>query len=319
MKNWQNGFRKYHPGIAFENTVPSSATAIGGLYTGVADLGVMGREIWPIERLAFCRVFQYEPLEITVGTGSFDVNGRTSGPVVFVHRENPISRLTVRQLDGIFGEERTGGWRGMKWSRDSARSARENIRTWGQLGLTGAWADETIRVYGYEHRKQGLAFAFERMVFAGGDKWTPGLREMVSVDPNNQPGREGRVWAGQQIVDKIGRDKYAIGYTGINFRTPQVKPLALATKEGNPYVEPTAENFQKRAYPLIREVYFYFNRAPRKQLDRKLKEFVRYVVSREGQEAIVREGGFLPLTAEVAQAQLEKLDPGESSAKDGGK
>src|SRR5713226_5248904 len=140
MMSWEKGFRKYQPDIQFADTLRGSETAQAALYTDVADLALMGREILPLEWYPLFRRKHHFPLEITVATGSYDVANKTFALTVFVNKDNPISKLTLKQLDGIFGEQRSGSWDNkIQWHPELARGAEENIRTWGQLGLTGEW------------------------------------------------------------------------------------------------------------------------------------------------------------------------------------
>src|SRR5260221_2025060 len=167
VKAWEAGFLKHYPGVRFEDNLPSSDAAIGRLVGG-ADVAPIGREAETTELLSFYETFNHDPLGIVVGTGAFDVIGRTWGEVIFVNKRNPLTRLTMKQLDGIFGSERTGGWDGFVWSPAAARGAGENIRTWGQLGLEGEWASQPIQTYGYA--PTGMTHFFQRKVFKGGDK-----------------------------------------------------------------------------------------------------------------------------------------------------
>src|SRR5438270_12031990 len=145
VKLWEQGFAKLQPAVRFDDHLPTSDAAIPALVTGVADLAPDGGEATLAESLSFYEVHGYPPADIVVATGSFDVEGHSNGLVLFVHKDNPIGRLTIAQLDGIFGAERTGGMRGFKWTPADARGSRDDIRTWGQLGLTGEWADEPIQ------------------------------------------------------------------------------------------------------------------------------------------------------------------------------
>jgi phosphate transport system substrate-binding protein len=289
MKYWQEGFRKHHPEVRFEDNLKSSATAIGALYSGVADLGLMGREIWPMEVLGFKQILGHEPLGITVAGGAYDVNSKTLPMIVFVNKNNPISKLTLTQLDAIFGSEHL-------------RGAPRNIRKWGDLGLTGEWADKPIKVYGYKV-DSGLAFYFAQEVLKGSALWNGELRQIG--------GQFGVSWGddAKRAIEDVGKDRYAIAYIGMQYLNPQlVKPIALATQEGEPYIEPTKDNVRKRLYPLTRSVSIFINRPPGKPVEPRVREFMRYVLSREGQEDVIREGDFLPLTPEVVSQQLKKLD-----------
>jgi phosphate transport system substrate-binding protein len=171
MQRWEDGFRRYQPDARFEDKLPSSDAAISGLVAGVADLAPNGREPMFPEYLAFQETLGYDISQATVATGAFDIKGRTWAIAIFVNKDNPISRLTMTQLDGIFGSERTGAYRGFKWYPQYGRSAREDIRTWGQLGLGGEWADQEIHMYGYAFT--GMTNFFQLAVLNGGDKWNP--------------------------------------------------------------------------------------------------------------------------------------------------
>src|SRR5260370_41989622 len=135
MKVWEDGFRKYQPDVNFEDKFPSGDVAIAGLVSGVSDLGPQGRELVLTEYLAFFETYGYYPTDVTVMTGAYDVDGMTCGLVIYVNKDNPITKLTMRQLDGIFGSERIGGLRGFKWRLGAGPSAQGDIRTWGRFGL----------------------------------------------------------------------------------------------------------------------------------------------------------------------------------------
>jgi phosphate transport system substrate-binding protein len=303
-KYWEDGFRKYHPLVEFSDNLPTALIAIPGLVTGLADLAAC-RPITFDELNLFQRIFHYQPLEISMVTGSFNVSGWAVAVAILVHKDNPISKLTLKQLDGIFGTERTGGHEGLTWHPEAARSASENIRTWGQLGLTGEWKDKPIHVYAVNLRFHAPRL-FERLVFKGGDKWNENLREYSNrAKPDGSLGLTSEL-----MMADLSKDPYgiAVSHGGIIHLTPQTKVLPLAAKEGGPYVELTIDNVQNRTYPLFEEEYWYVNRRPGQPLDPKLKEFLKYTLSREGQEAVARDGKFLPLTGEVVREQLRKLE-----------
>lgn len=311
LRLWELGIREHQRGLRFVDTLPSGAAAIGPLYTGVADLGLMGHHSWPVETEAFYQVFGYEPLEIIVATGAYDVAGKMPPNVIYVNKQNPLPRLTMKQVDGIFGEQRTGGWQGRKWSTAGARSAADNIRTWGQLGLTGEWADQPIHLYAYDLSANSFCYSIQRLAFNGGDKWNPNLSEfalnevalLYSAGPRPRQGCDA-------IMDALAADRYGIAYTAIQCgrRNPAAKSLALAANDAGPFIEPTKENFINRSYPLVESIYVYINRPPGKPVEPKLKEFLRYILSRQGQEDVAKDGGYLPLTADVVREQLKKLE-----------
>ena len=309
LVSWEEAFRRIHPGIRFEDHLPTSDAAIPALVTGVADLAPDGGEATLTETLSFFETYGHYPTDITVATGAFDVAGRSNGVVVFVNAENPLSRLTIQQLDGIFGAERSAGMRGFKWTPSDGRRAQADIRTWGQLGLTGEWADKPIQTYG--HAPSGTTRFFQWKVLKNGDKWNPNYREYVETGSKmiaDEDRAEQRMGLQHMLKDELAHDRYGIAWTVM----PQasnvsgIKPLALAEREGGPYVEPGEASFQDRSYPLVRNIYIYLNRTPGQALDPKLKEFLRYVLSREGQEIVADNGNYLPLTAGVVREQLAK-------------
>ena len=299
---WEEAFRKYEPGIRFDYNMRTALESAAALSAGVADLAPCRLFSFEEEEL-FERVHGHEPLRILVATGSFDVPGWSPALVIVVNRENPLSQLTLQQLDEIFGAERSGGYQGTTWHPEVARPASQNIRTWGQLGLTGKWKNAPIHVYGL-NLQYGMAKDFEQLVFHGGDKWNENLREYA-----NYAGPDGTLnIAASQLVKDIAKDPYGIGYSGIMFLTPQTKPLALAPAAGMPSVPPTIETVRNRTYPLLLDVYEYLDREPGKPVDPKLREFLRFVLSRQGQEAIEKDGKYLPLTHEALEAERKKLE-----------
>jgi phosphate transport system substrate-binding protein len=298
MKNWEAGFRKYQPKVCFEDTLKGTASAQFGLEVNVADLAVSARQIFPYEFYGIYRRSQLRPVEIAVATGSYDVPGKSSALGVFVNRDNPLSALTLKQLDGIYGDQRTGGWQGLEWVTQVARSRKENIRTWGQLGLTGAWADKPIHVYGPPGLYPGGVSYFQSKVMGGADTWNGNLQEFSDR---------------KLMMAALGKDPYGIAYASMAYKTAQVKSLALAETPDGPYVALTKASVANRTYPLARLAYVYF--APDRpngdpadpKVDPKVKEFLRYILSRQGQRDVRRERDFLPLTKEEVREQLNKL------------
>jgi len=299
---WEEGFRKYQPGVTFEYHLKTALAGVAGLVTGVADLAP-SRHITFDELLNFQRYFNYHPLEITMVTGSYNVPGWANALGIFVHKDNPISKISFKQLDGIFGAQRSGGYQGLTWVPELGRGPEGNIRKWGQLGLTGQWTDQPIHVYGL-NLKYHQQLDIERRVFKGGDKWNEDLREY-----SNYSRADGSLAiAAGELMKDLSRDRLGIAYSGIQNLTPETKVLAIAEKDGAPYVELNMENVRARTYPLHGEEYWYLNREPGKPVDAKLREYLRYVLSREGQDAVQRDAHFLPLTGEVVREQLKKLE-----------
>ncbi len=261
---WEASFRKFHPGVTFEYQLKTSLAAVPALVTGVADLGP-NRKITFAETLLYERYFNRDPLEIVFATGSFDVPGWQPAYGIIVHKNNPISDLTMGQLDGIFGAERRGGWAGTSWHPEFARGPEANIRTWGQLGLKGDWAGKRINVYGLNLRYH-QATVISDMLLKSSDKWNEDLR--IYANEILPDGTFGRL-----MVDDLVADPYCIAYVAaptVNL-PPSLKLVRLAAKPGGPFVDFTIENVQNRTYPLADEVYMYANVQPGAGVDPKVK------------------------------------------------
>ncbi|MGH9642154.1 MAG: PstS family phosphate ABC transporter substrate-binding protein [Terriglobales bacterium] len=301
-KYWADEFRKFQPDAKIDYYTPTALVAIPGLYTGKADIGA-SRHITFDELLTYQRIFNRDPVEIEVVTGSLNVPGWAPGDVIFVNKENPISKLTLKQLDGIFGAERDGGWKGTAWDPTAARGPEKNIRTWGQVGLTGEWKDKPIHVYGRPLRYH-QQLHFERVVMQGSDKWNEALKEYAHDETDNGVMKVSIEW----MLEDLAKDKYGIAFAYFGYPSEKnVKALALGEADKGPFIPPTLETFHDRTYPLYSAEFFYVNREPGKTIDPKVREFLRYILSREGQEQVMRDGKFLPLTGAVVREQLRKI------------
>ena len=303
---WIQEFQKYQPEVKFSLHLKTTLHAIPGLIFGMSDIGPMGRQITWDELLSYQRERNHLPIGIVAVTGSYDVSGWNPPIGVYLHKDNPLSKLSLQQLDGIFGAQRSGAWRELVWDKSLARGPEKNIRTWGQLGLTGEWANQPIHVYGYN-----LQFHFpqeiESRAFGGvSGKWNENL---IEYDNQAQPDGSFKL-AGQLMLEDLAKDPYGIVYCagGNAWLTPQVKPIALSVKTGDPAYELTLENVRERKYPMYADVFFYIDRDPKKPVDPKVKEFLRYILSSEGQTQVMRDGKYLPLTAETVRAQLKLLE-----------
>ena len=303
---WEDAFRKYQPGVAFTFHMKTTLAAVPSLVFGVSDLGI-GRKITFSELEMFQRYTDRDPIEITTATGSYDVPGWNPGFGIVVHKDNPIAHLTLAQLDGIFGAERSGGWDGTSWRPQYARGPEQNIRTWGQLGLTGAWADKPIHVYGLNLRYHQAIEMSDKMLKSS-DKWNEHLKIYA-----NYVSTKGKLERG--LNEDLAKDPLGIAYIaapttslGRDASQPNFKILPIAQTAAGPYVPYTIDTIHDRTYPLIDEIYMYADKRTGQPIDPKVLEFMRFVVSREGQEAVMRDGKYLPLTAQAAQEQSAKLD-----------
>jgi phosphate transport system substrate-binding protein len=308
VKSWEDEFAKLQPGITFNDKFAGSDAAISGLATKEFDLAPNGREAQFIEYLSFYEAYGVEPFEVTVGTGAYDVPGRTWAEVIFVNKDNPLTQLTMKQLDGIFGEARTGAVDHFLIKPDGARSAKDNIRTWGELGLNGEWANKPIQTYGYA--VTGMSIFFQQKVMHGSDKWNPNYREYAETDTKMVDPKISRGLGSRDMLMDISKDKYGIGWGGVGQAKgiPNLKIIALAEHEGGPYITPSLESVRNRTYPLTRSIFIYLNYVPGKELDPKLKEFLFFILSKQGQDVLRKQGEYLPLTPELVLQQRARLD-----------
>jgi phosphate transport system substrate-binding protein len=297
---WEEAFRKFHPRVKFDYHLKTTVAAVPSLVFGVGDIGV-GRKLTFHELLLFQRFTDRDPLEIAIATGSYDVPGWQPGFGILVHRDNPLTQVTMEQLDGIFGAERLGGWEGTSWHPEFARGPEKNIRTWGQVGLVGEWKEVPINVYGLNLRYHQATEISDRLL-KGSDKWNERLRIYANfVAPDGKLGRS--------LVSDLAKDRHGIAYVAAPTRNlpPELKVLALAEKPSGPYVAYTIETLRDRTYPFFDEIFMYVDR-PAGKIDAKVQEYLRFVLSRDGQAEIMRDGKYLPLTAKVAREQLKKLE-----------
>ncbi|HEY5215079.1 MAG TPA: hypothetical protein VIJ38_18870 [Acidobacteriaceae bacterium] len=306
MAAWEEGFRKFQPGVVFHDSLLSGDAAIGALEGGAADLAPNGREPVLTEFLSFAEVFHNDgPFQVTVATGSYRALGRTWAEVIYVNKDNPLTHLTMKQLDQIFGAERTGGYAGYKWVSGPARPASENIRTWGQLGLTGDWADKPIQTYGYA--PTGMSNFFELTVFHGGTKWNSNLRQYVETSAKQATGHSGTT---DQMMDDLSNNRFGIAWAGLAHAAgkPGVKAIALSWNARGPFLFCTQQTVQNRTYPLTRSIFIQLNRPPGTQLQPRLKEFLSFILSREGQEIVAAQGQYLPLPQAELERQRKRLE-----------
>src|SRR5258708_7316881 len=315
------GCKKYDPDARISTSfITSSEGAMAGLYIGISDLAPAGDDAKITDMMPFFNTFNYLPTEISIATGGHEKRGTLWPAVIVVNKDNPITRLTMRQLECIFGAERTGGWElgssnlaaakmgdNLLFTAKYARGPETNIRKWGQLGLTGEWVNKEIQTYGYV--APGFQIYFERKLFHWSDKWNPNFREYVETKEATAD-QSGKAVDSTTMLEELSKDKYGIGWAAqMHIKDyPGVKALAIAANEGGPYVAMGAGTVANRTDPLIRDAYVYLNRVPGRPMDPKAKEFLRFVLSREGQQIIANTDMYYPLTAAALRAQLKRLE-----------
>lgn len=277
-------FARTHPGAKFALELHGAATAIGGLYTGVSAFGPNVRAFWSSEISAFRMTFGYEPVAIKVAHGAFATLSKANPIAIFVNARNPIDRLTTEQVARIFT---AGGGRG-------------DLTSWGQVGAKGEWARRRIHPIGPSPTSgnvQGVAIFMKQERF-GDFPYAAQYEEALSTEA---------------VLKRVAEETSAIGFASFDgFKGRDyagLKILAIAAEENGYYSRASQEDVITQKYPYTRDIYIYVNRAPTAPLDPFVREYLRMVLSREGQQAMIsQEGGFLPLSAKEAVIERAKLD-----------
>jgi len=267
MTFWAEEFRKQYPNVNIGIQAAGSSTAPPALTEGTSNLGPMSRKMKDKELQAFEAKYGYKPTAIPVAIDAL---------AVFVSKDNPVEGLTIPQVDAIFSSTRKCGYD-------------KDAKTWGDVGVTGAFADKTIQLYG-RNSVSGTYGYFKKKALCKGD-YKNGV--------NEQPGSA-------SVVQSVTASVNGVGYSGMGYQTSGVKAVPLAKKEGEKYIAATAENALKGKYPLSRFLYVYVNKEPNKPLDKLTYEFVRMVLSKEGQH-IVEKDGYVPLSAEMAEKIMKSI------------
>ena len=301
---WRAEFKKFQPDATLDYHLPTTGIGIPALSCGVADVA-MSRKAILMDLLTFEQVYHHPVTEISAVTGSYDVYGWSPAFIIVVNKANPLSQITMKQLDGVFSGPRKGGYVGSVWHTEYpyTRGPDENIRTWGQLGLTGDWADRPIHTGGQSLRGNQTV-QFSDIVTCGSDQFAEGYQSYA-----NYIAPDGKIvtWS-VQAQHAIAADKYSMFYVSPMSMSPDLKELAIQAVPGGPYVRRTLETVHDRSYPLYGQYFFYVNRTPGQPLDPKASEWLHFILSQEGQQCVQREGRYLPITAAVAQAQLKKIE-----------
>ncbi|MCC6074905.1 PstS family phosphate ABC transporter substrate-binding protein [Pseudomonas sp. GCM10022188] len=265
MTLWAEDYKKLYPSVNIQIQAAGSSTAPPALTEGTANLGPMSRKMKDNELQAFEEKHGYKPTAIPVAVDAL---------AVFVHKDNPIKSLTMQQVDGIFSSTRLCGG--------------SNVKTWGDLGLTGEWAAKPVQMFG-RNSVSGTYGYFKEEGLCKGD---------FKPNVNEQPGSA-------SVVQSISSTVNAIGYSGIGYKTASVRAVPLVDKQGNAE-EANEANALAGKYPLSRFLYVYVNKAPNKPLAPLEAEFVKMVLSKQGQEVVVKDG-YIPVPAKVAEKTLKDL------------
>jgi phosphate transport system substrate-binding protein len=266
MTHWAESFQKFYPNAKVQIEGKGSSTAPPALISGTAQLGPMSREMKGTEIDAFEKRYGYKPTPIRTSVDAL---------AVFVNKDNPIKCLSFKQVDGMFSKSR--------------RQGGQDITTWGQVGLTGEWANKPVSLYGRNSASGTYGF-FKEHALKNGD-----FKDTVKEQPGSAA-----------VVQGATVDRFAVGYSGIGYTTAGVRAVPLTEKDGGRCVEATADNAYSGSYPLARFLYVYVNKAPGKPLEPLTREFVKLIVAREGQEGVLKDGYF-PIPATIAKEELSKI------------
>jgi phosphate transport system substrate-binding protein len=268
MTFWSEKFNKFYPNVKVQVEGKGSGTAPPALIAGTAQLGPMSRTMKNTEIDDFEKKFGYKPTPIRVAVDSL---------AIFINKDNPLECLSLPEVDAMFSKSRRLGFK-------------EDIKTWGQVGLKGDWQDRPISLYGRNSASGTYGF-FKEHVLGNGD---------YKDEVKEQPGSA-------SVVQGVTVDRFGIGYSGIGYATPGVKALNLSKQQGGACVAPTAENAYAGHYPIARFLYIYVNKPTDKPLDPLTHEFLKMVLAKEGQEEVLKDG-YYPLPAPVLEEDAKKID-----------
>ncbi|GGO77224.1 phosphate-binding protein PstS [Marinobacterium nitratireducens] len=267
MTLWAEEFKRAYPNVNIQIQAAGSSTAPPALTEGTSNLGPMSRMMKDKEIEAFEQKFGYKPTPVAVAIDAL---------AVFAHKDNPIAGMSIDQVDAVFSSTRKCG-------------AADDVTTWGQLGVTGALADKSIQLFG-RNSVSGTYGYFKEKALCKGD-----FRNNV----NEQPGSA-------SVVQSVSTSLNSLGYSGIGYKTASVRALPLSKKEGGEFVEATPENAVTGKYPLARSLYVYVNKKPGEDMQPIEREFLKLVMSKVGQEVVVKDG-YIPLPAAVVEKQMADL------------
>jgi len=259
---------------AFTKMYPNVKVQVEGKGSSTAPAALIAgtAQFGPMSRAM--RATEIDQFESKYGYKPTQLRTSYDALAVYVNKDNPLEKLTLAQVDAAFSKSRRRGGK--------------NVATWGDLGLTGDWAGRPISLYGRNSASGTYGF-FKEHTLKNGD-----YKDTVKEQPGSA-----------SVVQGVTEDRFGMGYSGIGYRTSGVKPVGLAdtgaASDGN-YGDVVSGK-----YPLSRFLYIYINKAPAKPLDPLVKEFVKFITSKEGQEVVIKDG-YLPLSAEIAKQERAKVE-----------
>ncbi len=268
MTLWAEEFKRNYPNVNVQIQAAGSSTAPPALTEGTSNLGPMSRKMKDKEMQAFEKKHGYKPTAIPVAIDAL---------AVFVHKDNPIKGLSIPQVDAIFSSTNKCGHN-------------KSIANWGDAGLTGAWKNRSVQLFG-RNSVSGTYGYFKKKALCKGD---------YKTTVNEQPGSA-------SVVQSVSTSLNGIGYSGIGYKTSGVRTVPLTKKPGKPFIEATSDNAASGKYPLSRYLYVYVNKAPNKALSPLEREFVKMILSKSGQQVVIKDG-YIPLDNKTAMKAMAKLN-----------
>ena len=269
---WIDSFTQFYPDVKITIDVNGSRQAVKDVKAGKTQIGLLSRTVHREEVEDFSKAFGYGP---TVLTPCMERTG------IFVHKDNPIKSLTLAQLDAIYSD-------------DCRRGAEKPCRTWGQLGLTGAWASKPIVAHG-RTKDTGSQVFIQQSVMLGAK-----MRSDLKAHKGNV-----------EMLQAVTQDPNSVGFSGLSYATSDVKAVPLGFSEQEGFVAIDSPEADRGRYPLVRRLQLVVNHNPEKELPALQQEFIKYVFSRLGQEDVVK-AGFQAIPARPAHVALDAVGLGIS-------
>ena len=267
MTLWAESFKRSYPNVNIQIQAAGSSTAPPALTEATSNIGPMSRKMKSKEVAAFEDRYGYKPTAIPVAIDAL---------AVYVNKDNPVKGMSIPDVDAVFSSTRKCG-------------GKRSIERWGDLGLSGQWQNRDIQIYG-RNSVSGTYGYFKKKALCKGD---------FKNNVNEQPGSA-------SVVQSVSSSLNGIGYSGIGYKTSGVRAVPLSKKPGGNYIAATPDNAVTGSYPLSRFLYVYVNKHPNKSLPPLEKEFIKMVLSRQGQQVVIKDG-YIPLPAKVVEKYLGKL------------
>ena len=267
MTLWAESFKRSYPNVNIQIQAAGSSTAPPALTESTSNIGPMSRKMKDKEVAAFEDRYGYKPLAIPVAIDAL---------AVYVNKDNPLKGMSIAEVDAIFSSTRKCG-------------GKKDVTKWGDLGLSSNWKTRDIQIFG-RNSVSGTYGYFKKKGLCKGD---------YKNSVNEQPGSA-------SVVQAVTSSVNGIGYSGIGYKTSGVRAVPLTKKADGKFVEATSENAVSGKYPLSRFLYVYVNKHPNKPLAPLEKEFLKLVLSQEGQNVVIKDG-YIPLPEKVVKKYLSKL------------